>query len=394
MRRDMVWLLLPLLGACDLAGPGTSVRDRAVTSPTEVAGNRPSADLAAGYFHSCALGADGMAYCWGSNEYLQLGVADSPQQCETFACARTPVPVSGGYEFVRIAAGITHSCALGAAGDAFCWGGGYEQDNAGWLGDGRLSRSALPVAVAADSPFVAITAGALDTCALTAAGAAYCWGRNVEGELGDGTITDRLTPVAVRGDLRFRSISLGGAHACGVTVDGSAYCWGSNRWGQLGVGEVPPNSFGLRSLEPVRVQIDERLSVIAAGGAHTCALAESGRAFCWGQDAYGQLGDRTARSNSGLPIAVADDHVFESLAAGDLTTCAVTPGGDSWCWGSNYFGALGDGTTSEGGTDFPVRTKGGSFGRVVPGGSHTCGLTTNQRLLCWGDRFYGQVGAG
>jgi alpha-tubulin suppressor-like RCC1 family protein len=145
----------------------------------------------------------------------------------------------------------------------------------------------------------------------------------------------------------------------------------------------------------VRVASDMRFAAISTGGEHTCARAEDGRAHCWGRNENAsQLGDRTTVSHRGLPAPVADGRVFASIQAGEITTCGVTPGGESFCWGSNYFGALGNGTTSAGGVNHPVPTRGGPYHRVSPGGSHTCGLAADGRVFCWGDGFYGQVGGG
>jgi alpha-tubulin suppressor-like RCC1 family protein len=84
---------------------------------------------------------------------------------------------------------------------------------------------------------VSLAAGGAHTCGLTAAGAAYCWGSNSNGQLGNGTIGGmNIAGAPVSGGITFVSLSAGGAHTCGVTPDGAIYCWGANASGQLGDG--------------------------------------------------------------------------------------------------------------------------------------------------------------
>src|SRR5438093_9846733 len=135
----------------------------------------------------------------------------------------------------QVDAGGFHSCALTAAGQAFCWG-----NNRGQLGDGTPFDRLVPTAVAGGLTFAALSAGDGASCGLTPTGAAYCWGFNNSGQLGDGTTTDRLSPTPVAGGLTFAMLSAGnnaaGGHTCGVTTSGATYCWGRNANGQLGDG--------------------------------------------------------------------------------------------------------------------------------------------------------------
>lgn len=203
--------------------------------PVAVAGGLSFSAIAAGHVHSCALGSAGAAYCWGDNLSSQLG--DSAPRYAIGSS--TPIPVSGGMTFAAIAAGAFHTCALTATGMAYCWG-----DNLlGQLGNGTSgSRSAAPVPVSGGLHFVVLAAGLYHTCGLTGAGAAYCWGGNSEGQLGDGSLADSATPVAVVGGLIFRAIAAGDSHTCALTGSGAVYCWGANGLGQLGNGTFTPNS--------------------------------------------------------------------------------------------------------------------------------------------------------
>lgn len=194
-----------------------------------VSGGLSFVTLTAGTYHTCGLVTTGAAYCWGDNLYGALGIGS------TMDSSDVPVPVSGGRKFVALEAGYYHTCALTDAGAAYCWGEFFGAEAV--LASGGLS-------------FVALTAGEYHTCALTAEGAAYCWGRNARGQLGDGSNTDAAVPVAVTGGLTFGSLSAGKAHTCGVTTTGIVYCWGANTFGQLGNGSA---AIGLGSNQPVRV---------------------------------------------------------------------------------------------------------------------------------------------
>jgi alpha-tubulin suppressor-like RCC1 family protein len=204
-------------------GTTTDARD----SPVAATGGVKFATLTGGYWHTCGLTAAGVAYCWGNNNWAQLG--DSTRIART-----TAVPVTGGVVFRNLAAGGRHTCGLGTAGAAYCWG----WNGFGQLGDGTtvIRLAPVPVAVPSNVSFVRIVTGWYHTCGLTAGGAAYCWGFNAHGQLGDGTTADRATPVAVAGGLAFASLVLGVDHTCATTTTGDAYCWGSNVSGQLGDG--------------------------------------------------------------------------------------------------------------------------------------------------------------
>ncbi len=150
------------------------------------------------------------------------------------------IPLSG------LAAGRSHTCAFDAVG-VVCWGsnssGQLGQPAAPFLGHGYPIRASVPVTL------VSLVAGGAHTCGLTAAGAAYCWGSNANGQLGNGTIGGTSAAAPVSGGLTFVSLSAGGAHTCGVTPNGSIYCWGSNSSGQLGDGTLIDRATPVRVVE-------------------------------------------------------------------------------------------------------------------------------------------------
>jgi alpha-tubulin suppressor-like RCC1 family protein len=383
-RPGQLWFLSAIVISI-ACSPTASVTPAAMESglsisPVLIGAAPPFSKVVAGFVHTCALTDDGAAYCWGSNDYSQLGADDT---------SRVPVPVSGGLQFKTISAGWVHNCGITTDDLTFCWGGGSIAKQ-GYLGNAELSRTTSPVRVLADSSFVSLTIGDGHTCALTASGMAYCWGMNTFGQLGDGSMQDQAVPAAVATTLRFRSLSAGAYHTCGITDADEAYCWGDNRWGELGAGDVAYNAIDAASPIPQRVLGDHAFQSIAAGWEHTCAIATTSRAYCWGRnDNARQLGDDSDVTHRGTPAAVAGNLSFTALSSGALSTCGITSSAETFCWGSNYYGGLGNGETSRG-VGHPVRAQGGPFVAVAVGQSHACGVGQDRRLWCWGDTSAGQ----
>lgn len=139
-------------------------------------------------------------------------------------------------------------------------------------------------------------------------------------------------------------------------------------------------------------QLDVEVQPLAAGGWHTCALAGSGEAYCWGANWSGQLGDGTTASRS-APAIVSGDPLFRAITTGDHHTCALTPSGTAYCWGWNAGGQLGDGSLTDRST--PVRVLGNlTFSRIAADGDFTCGLTRSRVPYCWGWGGFAQLGNG
>lgn len=188
------------------------------------------------------------------------------------------------------------------------------------------------------------------------------------------------------GESRIDAVSLasGEAHSCAVADAGEIHCWGENAFGQLGDGTRVSRPFA------TRVSGAESFTQVVAGTAHTCALATSGKAYCWGNNSDGQLGDGT-RTSSMRPVLVEGSETFVSLTAGSSHTCGLTPSGAAYCWGGNGRGQLGDGST--GSQSVPTAVVGAArFTSLTAGAAHTCGLASDGRASCWGNDEAGQLG--
>lgn len=364
-------------------------------------------------FLTCGLDGGGSAYCWGSQ---YAGVY--PTGGESVTRTYTPAPVPGGTVFASLGAGAQFACGLTRDGEALCWGLG----EVGVLGNGykaypppnRLGSTA-PIPVEGGLRFASLSVGSFHSCGLTREGAAYCWGSDLYGQLGDGPAADNCddepcsrVPVRVAGGQSFRLLSAGGAHTCGITTDGATYCWGMNDQEQLGNASVTHlckdtlSSYHC-SRVPVPVQDAPVFQALVAGGAHTCALATEGSAYCWGDNRVGALGTGEMPINSAQPLPISGGLTFGSLASGGAYTCGLTPGGQAYCWGSNGYAATGSETREHcivGNTAFecnrtPGPVSGGlTFRSLSGGGLHACGIATSGIPHCWGNNSDGQLGNG
>jgi alpha-tubulin suppressor-like RCC1 family protein len=339
------------------------------------------AAITAGDENACALTSGGGVKCWGDNTFGELGNGTTTQ-------SNNPVDVTGlGSGVAAISTGGAYTCALTTGGAVKCWG--YNQD--GRLGDGTRTTRLAPVDVSGlSSGVAAISAGEGHACALLINESLKCWGKNDRGQLGDGTKTTQLVPTdAIGPGSGITAVTAGGYNTCVIDGVGAASCWGRNDYGQLGNATTDP------SLSPVAVSgLGSGVVAMSAGITHACALTADGALHCWGYNGDGELGDGAA-SQQPAPVAVAGlDSGIVAIGAGYQHSCASSSGGALKCWGLNDFGQLGDGTTIERDTPADVPALGTSADSVVGGVAHTCVVTTSGALKCWGRNSSGQVGDG
>jgi len=372
--------------------------------PAPVPGIADAVQVAAGDGVSCAVRATGEVFCWGDNGEGQLGNG------ETSGPARATV---AGLDASQVACGDHFACALDTTGSVWCWG--RRLGGAG-VGDDLLTPEAVPDLT--DVAELGAGTGGF-ACALDTSGGVWCWGANTSGQLGDVTVPSSTTPLLVSGVDDAVHLSVGADHACATRADGTVACWGGNTTYQLGLGHnrlspglvveptVIANAMQIVGtcfrLPDLSVRCGDGSIDLPAGSATDvamsasswCAVELSGEVRCEGDDFYGQLGvgDTDRETVIGLPDAV-------DVACGDTHCCAVRHTGRVVCWGDNEWGQLGVEEVSPTlcfdvpCSTVPLRVDGLSdAARVVAGRAHSCALTADGRVVCWGDNDEGQVGA-
>jgi alpha-tubulin suppressor-like RCC1 family protein len=263
----------------------------------------------------------------------------------------------------------------------------------------------------------AVAAGGSQTCALLSSGTVECWGDNTTGDLGDGTSTGpqtatfdgnacSTTPVAVSGLSGVTSIAAGQSHTCAVLSGGTVECWGDDTDGELGdgTGAGTETCNGQPcSTTPVAVPGLSGVTAITAGDYFTCALLSGGGTVeCWGFNYHGQLGSGSTAPESATPVAVSGLSGATAISAAFDHACALLSGGTVECWGNNSVGELGTGTNTGPQTcgnaacsTTPIAVSGLSgVTAVAAGGNSTCALLSGGTVECWGDNSYGELGDG
>ena len=357
--------------------------------PKSVPGLEDATELAAGHGHTCALIEDKSVMCWGWDGSGQVGDND-----EAGSNKSTPVNVEGVEGAAAVTAGEKYTCAIVASGGVKCWG----NNEAGQLGNGeQKAKELVPVDVGEPSlsGVTAIAAGMGHTCAVLPGGAINCWGFNSHAQIGDGTTLDKNLPTQVDGITQGGAlIAAGQRHTCALAA-GALKCWGDSTAGKSGNGSTDSVVYADK-VTGVPPQDDTVLS-LSAGRYHTCARLDPGDAvWCWGSNFFGELGNGNDSGASNYQPTQIAELAAVGLTAGRFHNCAISSAADMdepWCWGDNERGQLGDGTTAH--KYVPTKVVGLSDVTLIEaGGSHTCAIVSGQEVYCWGDNFYGQLGLG
>lgn len=341
--------------------------------------------IGTGSYHSCATISTGGAKCWGSGSFGQLGDGIKSNRS-------TPVTVQGlsKYTITSIAGGTYYTCALTSTGQVFCWG----DNSVGQLGNGSYVSSSTPVAVLLQTgPAKAISVGNSHACLLDSFGNVYCWGQNRFNELNrQSTLSASNYPVYAAGDSDIVAIAGTGMTTCIVDKNGGNKCFGLNSYGQFGIGTTavtvgtPTYSTGLST------------GIVATGSGInvSCTLSSVGVVSCFGRDPYGLLGfvDQGIRNYPSPVKIVGLRSDTKSIAVGGSHVCTTTLTGKAQCWGYNAYGQAGRGTITNASLPADVAPLSEFITQIVTGGNHTCALTSTGTVKCWGANSMGQLGTG
>jgi len=348
------------------------------TTARSVAGS-----LSGGSYHTC-LAKNGSVYCWGFNNNFQIGDGTTTDR-------NTPQMINGLTSPILVAAGGTQSCATQSDGLLLCWGNqaGYANPNA--IGaPSKIQNASGPLTNIAYVDLGGTSTGVDNGCAVTTAGALWCWGENGQGQVGNGTTTDSTIAVQVISS-NVIAVSVGIYHSCAVLQSGEVKCWGINGVGQLGNSLPSDSTYFYDSPQSAGMLNAVGMSV---NGEHSCALISDGTVKCWGSNSDGQLGSGSfgPGAKSSIPTAVTGLSGVVGISAGSSHTCAVLSNGTVKCWGDN--------TSKQGGRTgnesvAPVAVEGIANATAVSAGTgHSCALIGTNDLKCWGNGTNGILGDG
>ncbi len=310
-----------------------------------------------------------------------------------FALAAWPAacsapPAEGEAELTESAQRVVSPCAadLQGVGDIGAGWLGLRTDGSTWLGSPGMFVPTLGLGVKA---LADVDGESLAHCAVKTDDSLWCWGNNANGQLGDGTQNDAPLPrqVAALG-TSVRQAVISQFFGCALRNDGGVSCWGDNAFGELGDGTYVDH------LTPAPVPtLGSGVKAVSAGFDHACALKTDGTLWCWGGDLYGQVGaGQFAPAGRPTPVQVFDR--VEKVSAGGFFTCAIRDDDTLWCWGGNADGHLGVGSTASMPSPQAVTTLGADVRDVDTAVRSACAVKLDGSVWCWGYRGHGRLGDG
>ena len=326
----------------------------------------------------------------GSNFRMRVGVENKDE----------PVVLAN-----QFSSGYYHACVIASDNKLYCWG----RNHRGQLGNNSTADSSKPVAVnmtgvLAGKTIKQISSGAYHTCVVASDDNAYCWGENMKGQLGNNSTANSSVPVKVdtSGALAgktIKQISTGHYHTCAVASDDKIYCWGENNNGELGNGSTVDSRVPV-AVNMTGVLAGKTIKQMSVGTYNTCVIASDDKVYCWGSNAYGQVGNNSL-TDSTVPVAVNATGVLagktiKQISVGHHRACVIASDDKMYCWGNNMGGALGNGSTADSHIPVSVNMSGVLAGKVIRrisiGAFHTCVDATDNKIYCWGSNNYGQLG--
>ncbi len=333
--------------------------------------------VGAGDEHSCALRSDNTIWCWGRNQYSQLG-----ENGAAFGIETSPVQMGSASDWLSLSVGSDHACGVRTSEEAWCWG----RNTSGQLGNGTLVTSAAPVHFnyisGSSSADITVSAGHDHSCAVQATGALVCAGSNASGQLGNGTNNSSSAPSYA--GAGFVAAEAGTGHTCAIRSNGNIHCGGAGAAGQLGNGQLANKN------TMVFADGSGDWSALELGDSFSCGLRAGGSLWCWGFGIWGQIGD--GQSASVLePSQVGPSLSWVQVSAGGRHACAIAADSSLYCWGAAADGQLGTGSTL--GANIP-QFVGTGWATVSAGLNHSCGTKLDGSLWCWGNGGSGRLGNG
>jgi alpha-tubulin suppressor-like RCC1 family protein len=358
----------------------------AAAAPVSAQANPYWIHIAAGTNVTCGIREGNTLWCWGAGAYGALGNGQSVNEDQPQQISK---PTAG---WASVTDGGGHGCATRNDGGLWCWG--YNRE--GELGIGTTVNVARPHQVTSPAAvgWTAVSAGANHTCAIRSDTTLWCWGYNSSGQLGLGNTSTEDLPQQVTSPAStgWTAVSAASGYTCATRGDSTLWCWGYNGQGELGIGSTTNQDLPQQVTTPASAD----WASISAGFNHTCATRSDTTLWCWGINFDGELGIGSTDPDFTTPqqVTVPASTGWTSTTAGGFHTCATRTHA-LWCWGQNDFGQLGIGSTTS--QDLPKRVvvpSGTGWSLIALGYYHTCATHTGKSLWCWGDNDLGQLGIG
>lgn len=386
-------------------GVDTGGGNQLVPAPVENSAAVWSKISASTWDYTCGIKLDGTGWCWGVDYDGQLGNAADSHSAVPDALDLTGVSGTTWTSIATAAGGFSGgtTCGIRNDGTGWCWGG----DTGGQLGNGGAGATDTPTAIdltgVSGTAWTALATSGFHSCGIRNDGTGWCWGDDSMGQLGNGAGGAADAPAAI--DLTgvsgtaWTAISTGGAHTCGIRDNGTAWCWGDDSFGgQLGNGAA--GSADAPAAVDITGVSGTAWTAISAGAVHTCGIRNNGTAWCWGDDtnfSVGALGNGAGgdtQSPGAVDLTGVSGTAWTAISGNGLFTCGLRNNGTAWCWGNNDDGQLGNGTSGVV-EESPVLVNAPSisWASISTGGVHTCGITSANKLLCWGEEGY-ELGIG
>lgn len=359
-------------------------------TPVSVLGTTKTfCQISAGTSTSYGIDKNGRLWGWGTNTAGQVGINST-------GFAFTPMSVLGAVKtFCRVSGGTSFALAIDKNGRVWGWG----NNGSGQLGDNTTTQRLTPVSVAgAVKTFCRIVAGkgsgssGLYSLGIDKNGLVWAWGSPSNGKLGNALINSRLSPTSVLGAVKtFSFISISTSFSSAIDKNGRAWSWGSNTFGNLGDNSI------VNKPTPVSVAgTTKTFCQIAASGGHQLAIDNRGRAWSWGVASLGRLGDNQTATNRCTPVSVLGTaKTFCRIAVGCIGahSLAIDRYGRAWAWGAAANGRLGDNqNTTNRCTPVSVLGTAKTFCQIAGGNAHSLAIDRYGRAWAWGSAAAGRLG--
>lgn len=309
---------------------GETGRPVATDTLLEYPGLASADTVSFGAFHGCTI-EDDEVRCWGRNDRAQLGRSLLRGQTASNDIAPISTEFDTAPDFV-VAAYLNSFAGSRGASSVFAWGARVR----GSLGDGaeRGADTAVPIEVPLSGPIRALRVGEAQACAILEDGRFECWGDNRYLQFSRTSSPRYLGPTLIElppgvTPAMVQDVALTDRNIFLLVMDGRIFASGSSYRGD----GLSPASTALWS-ETVRPD-DMTASVIASGYRHSCAVfGPMEIVACWGSNEFRNIA-------GGTPLRVGELTGVRALAAGRYSSCALTDGGDVYCWGRGTHGACG-----------------------------------------------------